>query len=93
MNIEELAINAYLAEKERVVARALRNCAREQNPCENYECDGGSFRCHVNQHLAFNDWCDACKKVQPFWQEYRRSAQAVRVARIKLTNAIKRKVG
>jgi hypothetical protein len=92
-SIGKLTFQYYEAEYERVKARIARSNARESHKCGgemfNYEGDSQSCPCHQQPDLKFEDWCDDCKFVQPYWLAYRQAAEKARKAKYILSRKIK----
>ena len=91
-HIGKLTFAYYEAEYERVKARDARAITRRDHPCTNEkDSDEGSgiYPCHLDGLLKFDNWCDGCKFVQPYWITYREAAEKTRKAKYKLTRKIK----
>ncbi|MFA5049079.1 MAG: hypothetical protein WC516_08700 [Patescibacteria group bacterium] len=95
MNIEQLAINVYIAEQERKLAKQVRAAMMQSYQCTNR--DDGNNPCYhqtvgAYDPLPIDYWCDNCKKVQPSHIDYRKKAVIANHAKGTLTNTIKKKL-
>ena len=71
-------------DKERKAARIKRNEIRYEHPCAEQ-----SNPCHLSGH-DIEDWCDNCKIVQPYYEDYMSKMRAAIGARLKLNTIVMR---
>jgi len=78
------AIDYIKKDKEKKVARIKRNEIREEHACAEQ-----SNPCHLTGN-NFEDWCEGCKTVQPYYLDYMNKVRAAVGARLKLNAIVRR---
>ena len=96
-DIGRVAFAYYKADIKRFNAQSQRRIARASHPCDGEKTvfHYGSPEPEIVKSLCwqdnpdFNEWCDNCKYVQPFYESYMEAANKCRVAKARLTRFCK----
>ena len=89
-DIGAAAMEYYIANIEHFNAKNQRATARHDHLCD-ADPNSDETPCYYDTRLPFEQWCDNCKYVQPFYLQYIKAARKVAVSKNKLNRLCKTK--